>query len=63
MSEDEDEMMGLVKGDLTSFISYLVEVLGQDDARRNRMMKDTQAVTMMQSHIQRIDKHLYLYIK
>ena len=60
---DEDEMTSLVKGDLTSFISYLVEVLGRDDAGRTRMMKDTQAVKMMQSYVERIDKHLNLYIK
>ena len=58
MSEEEDEKMSLVKGDLTSFISYLVEVLGQDDARRTRMMKDTQSVKMMLSYVERIHRHL-----
>lgn len=60
---NEEEAMSLVKGDLFSFISYLVDLLAIDDDRRSRVMKDTQSVKMMKSYVERIDKHLYLYIK
>lgn len=60
---DEDEAMSLVKRDLASYISYLVTLLSMDDDRRSRVMKDTQAIKQMQSYVERIDKHLYLYIK
>lgn len=55
---DEEEMMGLVKGDLASFISYLVEVLSIEDSRRSRVMKDTQSVKMMLSYVERIRRSL-----
>lgn len=60
---DEQDVMSMVKGDLASYISYLVTLLSVDDDRRNRMMKDTQAVKQMRSYVERIDKHLYLCIK